>query len=70
MIYRALSRAEDSWRQGANDAELLRSTVRAVLEAEPLLEGIDYVSVADAATLEELERVGRAGDGVGGGQVG
>ena len=58
VIYRALSRAEDSWRQGAKDAELLRSTVRAVLEAEPLLEGIDYVSVADAATLQELERVG------------
>ena len=57
VIYRALSRAEDSWRQGANDAELLRSTVRAVLEAEPLIEGIDYVSVADAATLDELERV-------------
>ena len=57
VIYRALSRAEDSWRQGANGAESLRSAVRAVLDGEPLLEDIDYVSVADAATLAELERV-------------
>ena len=57
VIYRALSRAAELWGQEVNDAESLRSAVRAVLEGEPLLEGIDYVSVADAATLDELERV-------------
>ena len=57
VIYRALSRAEELWRRGESDADSLRKTVEAVLEEEPLLEGVDYVSVADATTLEELERV-------------
>ena len=57
VIYRALSEAERRRKQGETDAEGLRKAVRAVLESEPLLEGIDYVSVADAITLEELERV-------------
>ena len=56
-IYRALSMAEELWREGATDAELLRSAVRTVLDGEPLIEDIDYVSVAHVATLEELERV-------------
>ena len=37
---------------------MLRIAVRSILEEEPLIGGIDYVSVADAATLQELERVG------------
>ena len=57
VIYRALSEAERRRKQGETDAAGLRKAVRAVLESEPLLEGIDYVSVADAITLEELERV-------------
>ena len=57
VIYRALSEAERRRKQGETDVEGLRKAVRAVLESEPLLEGIDYVSVADAITLEELERV-------------
>ena len=57
VIYRALSRAEALWGQGVNDAESLRSAVRAVLEGEPLLDSIDYVSVADIGTLVELEWV-------------
>ena len=57
VIYRALSKAGELWREGQGDAELLRMTVRAVLEGEPLIEEIDYVSVADAATMAELERV-------------
>ena len=57
VIYRALSEAARQWQSGETDAESLRRAVRAVLESEPLLESIDYVSVADASTLEELERV-------------
>lgn len=60
-LYRALCQAEELGRQGVRDAGQLRRAVRAVLEAEPLLEAIDYVSVADAGTLAELELVqGRA----------
>ena len=57
VIYRALSKAAELWREGQSNAELLRIAVRSILEEEPLIEGIDYVSVADAATLQELEWV-------------
>ena len=57
VIYRAIRQAEEMWRAGERDAGLLRRQVRQVLEAEPLIEGIDYVSVADAETIEELEVV-------------
>ena len=59
VIYRALRRAEELWQAGETDGKTLRQAVRGVLEGEPLLAGIDYVSVADAATLVELERVDR-----------
>ena len=57
VIYRALSKAGELWRAGQGDAELLRIAVRSILEEEPSVEDIDYVSVADAANLQELERV-------------
>ena len=61
VIYRALRRAEELWSEGERDAHQLRQQVRSMLEDEPLIEHIDYVSVADAETLEELDRVqGRA----------
>ena len=59
VIYRALSRAESLWRSGEKDAALLRDEVLRILSSEPLVSGVDYVSVADAETLEELERVDR-----------
>ena len=40
-----------------NAEKTVRLAVRNILEGEPLIDGIDYVSVADATTLEELERV-------------
>lgn len=58
-IYRSLCRARELWQQGERDAERLRQEVRAILEKEPLFSKIDYVSVADADTLEELEVVDR-----------
>jgi pantoate--beta-alanine ligase len=57
VVYRALCRAQELWRQGVRDGERLRREVRRVLAAEPLVEAVDYVSVADAATLEELDQV-------------
>jgi pantoate--beta-alanine ligase len=56
-VYRALCRAQELWRRGEAGAEQLRREVRSVLASEPLVEGIDYVSVADAETLEELDTV-------------
>ena len=61
VIYQALRRAEELRRAGVQDAEQLRQAARALLEGELLIEAIDYVSVADADTLEELDDVqGRA----------
>lgn len=57
VVYRALCRGQELWQAGEKDGERLRAAVREVLEAEPLLDGIDYVSVADAATLVELDAV-------------
>ena len=61
VIYRALGQAEARWHQGERDGERLRREVHRTLESDPLVERIDYVSVADADTLEELDTVrGRA----------
>ena len=57
VIYRALSAARQMWETGETDAERLRGAVREILQQEPLLAGIDYVSVADLSTLRELEQV-------------
>jgi pantoate--beta-alanine ligase len=61
IIYRALSRGAELWAKGETDARRITAVVVEVLESEPLLDAIDYVSVADAETLEELAEVtGRA----------
>ena len=53
VLYRALSLAEDL---ATSDAEEIRSRMRKIIQTEPLAE-IEYVSVADAETLEELDAV-------------
>ena len=57
VIYRALSKAEELWQGGVTNAEALQKSVQATLDSEPSIDGIDYVSVADATTLAELEQV-------------
>ena len=54
-VYRALSAGKELWLRGENDASAIRDNTRRVLEAEPMLGTIDYVSVAAGETLEELE---------------
>jgi len=61
VVYRALRRAEELWNNGVIDAGQLRAEVKAVLEAEPLVESIDYVSVAGGESLEELDQLPRSG---------
>jgi pantoate--beta-alanine ligase len=55
-LYRALQAAAALVRGGERDAEVLRARMRAVLAAEPLAQ-VDYLSVADAETLEECTRL-------------
>ncbi len=54
-LSRALQAAEQCYQAGERDAERLREAMRTVLAAEPLVRP-DYVSVADAASLDELGR--------------
>lgn len=61
VLYRALQRAEQLFAAGVRDAELLRQEVRQALDGEPLIDGIDYISVAAADTLAEMDTLqGRA----------
>lgn len=57
VLYRALRRAEELLAAGLRDGGRLRAEVRRVLEGERLVDGVDYVSVADAESLEEVEEV-------------
>jgi len=59
VLSRALRRAEELFAAGERDAGVIRAAVEGMMAAEPLAR-IDYVSVADAGTLEELETVDRA----------
>jgi pantoate--beta-alanine ligase len=59
VLYRSLEAAQELWRSGVRDAAHIRQRMNDVLAAEPVAR-IDYVSLADAETLEELETVDRA----------
>ena len=55
VLYRALSTAQN---MGGGPAEAVRGAMLDMLEAEPLA-SVEYVSVADADTLDELDAVER-----------
>ncbi len=55
-LYRALGLAKEQWKRGNRDADDVRKQMRALIEGEPLAR-IDYISIADAETLDELERI-------------
>lgn len=56
VLHRALVAAREAWTAGERSGEALRAGMRRVLAAEPLAD-VEYVSVADARTLRELDRV-------------
>ena len=56
VLFQALNAAKEAYQGGERDAEMLRSRMKNVLEAEPRVQ-IQYVSCADYNTLEELEIV-------------
>jgi pantoate--beta-alanine ligase len=60
VLNRALSVAAAAAVSGQRSAERLRQIMRTVLASEPLAE-LEYVSVADRRTLDELEHVGQEG---------
>ncbi len=54
VLYRALSLAQELWSQGEKDAERIRQEMIALIKKEPLA-AVDYVSIADTETLDELD---------------
>ena len=56
VLYQSLKLAQQSWSQGERNAETIRQKMITLIQKEPLAT-IDYVSVADNETLEELNEV-------------
>lgn len=54
VIKRSLDAAATAWAAGERDAEALRQATRNVIASEPLAQ-LEYVSLADDETLEEIE---------------
>jgi pantoate--beta-alanine ligase len=59
-LYRALQAARQRYALGERSAESLRSTIRAILDAEPLAQ-VDYISIADQLALRELDQIDDSG---------
>ena len=57
VIYRALYHAKSLWEAGELNGARLRREVRHLLDREPLIDGVDYVSVANPSTLAEMDTV-------------
>jgi len=55
-LYQALSLAQQLWSQGEKDADHIRQQMLALIKKQPLAD-IDYVSIADTETLDELDTV-------------
>jgi pantoate--beta-alanine ligase len=56
VLYRALRTAKEAYKNGERSGTRLADWVRSTVETEPRAR-IDYVSVADAETLEKLEKL-------------
>jgi len=56
VLWRALATAEQAFAHGERSAESVCATVRSVVEGEPRA-SLDYVEVADAATLRPVDRI-------------
>jgi len=56
VLSRSLRLAEELWGQGERDATVIRQRMNDLIAAEPLAR-VDYVSVADAESLRELDRI-------------
>jgi pantoate--beta-alanine ligase len=60
-VHKALCQAHQLWISGERSGDVLREAAREILQAEAMVDSIDYVSVAGLSTLDELEQVdGRA----------
>jgi len=58
VLWKALCLARGHWEKGQRDATSLRQEMTSLIEREPFA-NIDYVSIADPETLEELDVIDR-----------
>ena len=56
VLYQSLTLAQELYTRGERDAERIRQEMIALIQKQPLA-SIDYVSVANAETLDELDKV-------------
>jgi pantoate--beta-alanine ligase len=56
VLYQSLTLAQELYTRGERDAECIRQEMIALIQKQPLA-SIDYVSVANAETLDELAKV-------------
>ncbi len=56
VLYQALTLAQKLWSQGEKDAQVIRRQMKELIQKQPLAH-IEYISIADAETLDELDRV-------------
>jgi pantoate--beta-alanine ligase len=56
VIYKSLTLAQGLWSKGERDAEKIRREMGALIQKEPLAI-IDYISIADTETLDEMDTV-------------
>jgi pantoate--beta-alanine ligase len=55
VLYQALCLAQKLWSQGETNAQTIRQQMTDLIQKEPLA-NIDYISVADPETLDELDK--------------
>ena len=56
ILFKALSLASELWQGGEKDAENIRQEMASLIQKEPLAK-IDYVSIANDETLQELSTI-------------
>ncbi|TET87591.1 MAG: pantoate--beta-alanine ligase [Dehalococcoidia bacterium] len=58
VLWKSLNLAQQLWSQGERKAERMRQQMTALIQKEPLAK-IDYVSIAEPETLEEIVEIDR-----------
>ncbi|MBN2098501.1 MAG: pantoate--beta-alanine ligase [Dehalococcoidia bacterium] len=56
VLWKSMNLAQGLWQKGERDAEKIRNEMVALIKKEPLAH-IDYVSIADPLTLDELSQI-------------
>lgn len=57
VLYQSLGLAQQLWSQGEKNARHIRQSMIDLIEKQSMVEKIDYISITDAETLEELKEI-------------